>query len=113
MNELLIEETRNGLLECEHRGVVCGVDRHSQPGYVLGNIHTPAFLRSTGKPLQIIPVVRSGTLEHYQLKDRDLALMTSSHRGESFHIDAMEHMMQCSGLEEKLSKLLPLLSTKL
>lgn len=100
MNERLVEETRNGWLECEHRGAICGVDRHLQPQYALGDIHSPMFLRSAGKPLQAIPVVRSGTLEHYGLQTRDLALMTASHRGESIHIDTMEHIMQCAGLEE-------------
>lgn len=101
MNERLVEETRNGWLECEHRGAICGVNRHLQLKYSIGDIQTPMFMRSAGKPLQAIPVVRSGALEHYGLEDQDLALMTASHRGESFHMDMMEHIMQCLGLEER------------
>ncbi|MCE5171930.1 asparaginase [Paenibacillus profundus] len=100
MHEQLVVETRNGWLECEHRGSICGIDRNLHISYALGDIQSPMFLRSAGKPLQAIPVVRNGVLEHYGLDDKELALMTASHRGESYHIETMEHIMEQSGLEE-------------
>lgn len=103
MNERLIEETRNGWLECEHRGAICGVDQHGRIRYAVGDTTRPMFLRSAAKPLQAIPVVRSGMLDHFQLEDRDLALMTASHRGEAAHVDTLEHVMEhCELHDEEL-----------
>ncbi|MDK8183179.1 asparaginase [Paenibacillus sp. UMB4589-SE434] len=98
MNERLIEETRNNWLECEHRGAICGVGKDGNIRYALGDMESLRFLRSAGKPFQAIPVVKSGTLEHYGLTDRELALMMSSHRGESFHMETMHAIMERSGL---------------
>lgn len=101
MSERLIEETRNGWPECEHLGSICGVDGEGKIVYALGDMERPRFLRSAGKPLQAIPVVKSGVLEHYGLTERDLAIMMASHRGESFHIETLDHIMQSTGLDQQ------------
>lgn len=48
---------------------------------VAGNSETSAFIRSALKPFQALAVTTTGTLERYNLNDRDLAIMCSSHRG--------------------------------
>lgn len=101
MSERLIEETRNGWLECEHLGSICGVDGSGRIVYAVGDMERPRFLRSAGKPLQAIPVVRSGALEHYGLHARDLAIMLASHRGEPVHMDTLAHIMQSTGIEQQ------------
>ncbi|UHA74763.1 asparaginase [Paenibacillus sp. 481] len=100
MKQLLVEETRNGWLECEHYGAICGVGPDSTIPYALGDIERPMFLRSAGKPLQAIPVVQSGALERYELNDQALALMTASHRGESIHMETMNRIMAQMELDE-------------
>ena len=100
MNERLIVELRNNVLECEHYGAICAVDEHGSLKWSLGDMQAPRFLRSAGKPLQIIPAVKHGILEHYGLSEQDLALMLSSHRGEDMHIETLNHIMHQSGLTE-------------
>jgi L-asparaginase len=48
---------------------------------VAGNAETATFVRSALKPFQALAVTTTGTLERYDLSDRDLAIITSSHKG--------------------------------
>jgi L-asparaginase len=48
---------------------------------VAGNSETAAFVRSALKPFQALAITTTGTLERYDLSDRDLAIITSSHKG--------------------------------
>ncbi|MBD8499403.1 asparaginase [Paenibacillus arenosi] len=100
MYKRLVEETRGGWVECEHWGAICAVDASGSLLHAIGDMNRPTFLRSAGKPLQAIPVVKSGVLEHYGYGDRELALMMSSHRGEDMHMQTIDGMMTASGLEQ-------------
>lgn len=107
MNERLIVELRNNVLECEHFGAICAVDEHRSLKWSLGDMQAPRFLRSAGKPFQIIPAVKHGMLEHYHLSEQELALMLSSHRGEDMHIETLNHIMHQSGLTETVLQCAP------
>ncbi len=48
---------------------------------VAGNPETTAFVRSALKPFQALEVTATGTLERYELNDKDLAIICSSHQG--------------------------------
>jgi L-asparaginase len=48
---------------------------------IAGNCETSTFIRSALKPFQALAVTSTGTLERYELTDKDLAIMCSSHRG--------------------------------
>ncbi|GBE94507.1 asparaginase [Nostoc cycadae WK-1] len=48
---------------------------------VAGNAETATFVRSALKPFQALAVTTTGTLERYDLSDRDLAIIASSHKG--------------------------------
>ena len=100
MEQVLVEEYRNETLECLHRGHICGVGIDRQVKYEVGDANYVAFLRSAGKPFQAIPGIRAGIHEAYGLTDREIAIMTASHRGESFHMDTLQDFMKHTGLEE-------------
>jgi L-asparaginase len=72
---------REGLIESRHtaQAVVC--DERGRVLTVAGNAETATFVRSALKPFQALAVTTSGTLERYDLSDRDLAIITSSHKG--------------------------------
>jgi L-asparaginase len=72
---------REGIIESRHivQAVVC--DERGRVLSVAGNAETAAFVRSALKPFQALAVTSSGTLERYDLSDRDLAIITSSHKG--------------------------------
>ncbi len=72
---------REGITESTHtvQAVVC--DERGRVLSVAGNSETAAFVRSALKPFQALAVTTTGTLERYNLSDRDLAIITSSHKG--------------------------------
>ncbi|NEO72225.1 asparaginase [Moorena sp. SIO3H5] len=72
---------REGIIESVHsaQAVVC--DDRGRMLYVAGNPETSTFIRSSLKPFQALAVTTTGTLERYNLTDRDLAIMCSSHQG--------------------------------
>lgn len=72
---------REGIIESRHivQAVVC--DERGRILSVAGNSETAAFVRSALKPFQALAVTSTGTLERYDLSDKDLAIITSSHRG--------------------------------
>src|SRR5579883_1061945 len=72
---------REGIIESKHlvQAVVC--DERGRVLSVSGNAETATFIRSALKPFQALAVTTTGTLERYDLGDRDLAIITSSHKG--------------------------------
>lgn len=72
---------REGIVESTHnvQAVVC--DNRGRVLSVAGNAQTTAFIRSALKPFQALAVTTTGTLERFDLTDRDLAIICSSHRG--------------------------------
>ena len=79
--ELEVGLLREGIAESTHRvqAVVC--DNRGRVLSVAGNAETAFFVRSALKPFQALAVTTTGTLERYNLTDRDLAIICSSHQG--------------------------------
>lgn len=79
--ELEVRLLREGIAESTHRvqAVVC--DNRGRVLSVAGNAETASFVRSSLKPFQALAVTTTGTLERYNLTDRDLAIICSSHQG--------------------------------
>jgi L-asparaginase len=87
-----VQLLREGIVESIHHveAVVC--DNRGRVLSVAGNSETSAFVRSALKPFQALAVTTTGTLDRYELSDRDLAIICSSHKGsieqarQAFHI---------------------------
>jgi L-asparaginase len=106
---------REGIIESRHHvhAVVC--DDRGRVLSVAGNSETAAFVRSALKPFQALAVTTTGTMERYNLNDRDLAIICSSHKGtieqsrQVFNIlwraDIDPAMLQCPIPEGKHSPL--------
>ncbi len=79
--ELEVHLLREGIVESSHNisAVVC--DERGRILSVAGNSETAAFIRSALKPFQALAVTTSGTLESFNLNDKDLAIICSSHQG--------------------------------
>jgi len=78
---LEIQLLREGIVECTHKAhaVIC-----DERGRVLTSAGDPefgSFIRSSLKPFQAMAVTTTGTLDHFNLTDRDLAIICSSHHG--------------------------------
>jgi L-asparaginase len=72
---------REGITESKHTVEAVVSDNRGRVLSVAGNAETATFIRSALKPFQALAVTSTGTLERYNLSDKDLAIITSSHKG--------------------------------
>ncbi len=71
-------------------------------GTTLARVGDPgrrAFLRSTAKPVQLLPLVEDGLVERFGFTPPEIAIMAASHGGERFHVDAVRSVLAKAGLE--------------
>lgn len=97
---VLIEETRNGLVENIHHGIICGVNDQLESVYFIGDENQPVYYRSASKPIQAIPLFSTDIIEKYHINQEEAALFTASHRGEKYHIQALESLKKKLSIEE-------------
>lgn len=71
---------REGIIESRHIVQAVVSDERGRVLSVAGNAETSTFVRSALKPFQALAVTTTGTLERFKLSDRDLAIITSSHK---------------------------------
>ncbi|MBR8830679.1 MAG: hypothetical protein N5P05_000821 [Chroococcopsis gigantea SAG 12.99] len=113
--KLEVHLLREGIVESVHcvEAVVC--DEKGRILTTAGSAETTAFIRSALKPFQALAVTNTGTLERYDLTDKDLAIICSSHQGtveqarQAFNIlwraDIDANALQCPIPAGKHSKL--------
>ena len=77
---------REGIIESRHIVQAVVADERGRILSVAGNAETASFVRSALKPFQALAVTATGTLERYNLSDRDLAIITASHKGSIEHV---------------------------
>ncbi|MCG2768933.1 MAG: asparaginase [Anaerolineae bacterium] len=98
--ETLVEATRGELVESRHRGIIALVDAEGKLKSSVGDVEQYVFMRSSAKPLQLIPLIESGAADHFRFTDRELAVMMASHSGEPFHVEAVGSILAKIGLHE-------------
>lgn len=101
MGDILVEEYRGDILECVHRGYICCVDEYGQVIYSIGDPNFVTYMRSSAKPIQVIPLIRRGLEKKYNLSNKEVTVMTGSHRAEPFHVNALESIMKKVKVEEE------------
>lgn len=95
----MIEYTRSGIVESQHRAHVCVADSSGELLMSIGNPGYVTFMRSSAKPLQAIAVVTTGTADKLRLDERELAVISGSHGGETCHLDAVKSILAKAGLD--------------
>lgn len=79
--KLEVHLLREGIVESTHQVEATVCDARGRLLLVAGSSETTAFVRSALKPFQALAVATTGTLERYDLNDKDLAIICSSHQG--------------------------------
>jgi L-asparaginase len=79
--EVEVQLLREGIVESVHQVHALVCDDRGRILSFAGHCETASFIRSALKPFQALPTVKSGALEHFQLTDKDLAIICSSHQG--------------------------------
>jgi L-asparaginase II len=84
-DQLLVEVTRNDVVESRHFGSAVVCDDRGNVLHGWGDIEKLIFPRSALKPLLAIDLVNSGASEHYGLSDAEITMACASHQGEPMH----------------------------
>ncbi len=79
--KLEVQLLREGIVESVHQVEATVSDRKGRILLLAGNSEATAFVRSALKPFQALAVISTGTIERYDLTDKDLAIICSSHQG--------------------------------
>ncbi len=96
----LVEVTRGGRVESEHRGAIAVVDANGQLIAHMGDVRLVSYLRSSAKPFQLLPLVESGAADRFGFTDTELAVIAGSHSGEPRHVAAVQSILSKIGLSE-------------
>lgn len=97
-NPILIEITRGGEVESEHRGRAVILRSNGTTLWSVGDVDRLTYPRSAIKAFQALPMVASGAPAAFGLDDTDLALTCASHNGESRHVDRVSAFLAKLGL---------------
>lgn len=103
----LAQEVRAGITDLTHHGYVCVVDERSKVLYHAGDEDAVVFYRSTAKPIQALPVIMRALHTRYGLSEEETVIFSASHAGQSFHVSAMERIMEKAGLTEDMLLMKP------
>ena len=101
-NELpiLVEVRRGAIVESRHRGAIVVVEPDGRIIKHLGDYDLVTSTRSTIKPIQAIPFIMSGAADHFNVDERELAVVCASHEGEPIHTETVAGMLARAGLDE-------------
>lgn len=96
----IFELTRGQAVESVHAGAlaVTAADGRLLASY--GDPDLVAFLRSTSKPLQALPLVERGGPAHFGLTLQEVAIVCASHTGTAEHIAAVRSLQAKTGVSE-------------
>ena len=98
--ELLTTESRGGIIENRHYGIICVVDENGIVSHV-GNPDTVVYFRSSSKPIQALPLLLMGLDKKYGLSDIECAIMAGSNAGEPECTAVVESLMEKAGIREE------------
>lgn len=99
--EILRGSGKNAVVECVHHGLIAVVDGFGESVFSYGESETLIFLRSTAKPLQLLPLFKLGIFDDFAalpFRESDIALMMSSHSGQAIHTKRVEELLSLIGL---------------
>lgn len=94
----LVETRRGGTLECLHFGALAVCDTQGRVLAGAGDPHWVTFTRSTLKPLQALPFVQGGGVQHFGLTRANVALLCASHNGEAMHVAQVDEILAKAGV---------------
>src|SRR5215472_6548534 len=101
---LLVEVSRDPIVESRHRGHIAAVNNNGRLLAFLGSPAEVTYLRSSAKPLQALPLVASGAADRFGFREAEVALACASHSGEPIHTRLAQSMLNKIGLPSSALK---------
>ncbi|HSH41029.1 MAG TPA: asparaginase [Arenicellales bacterium] len=96
-NPILVEISRGPAVESIHRGSAVVVDRRGRVVRFWGDMNAPVYPRSAVKPLQAIPMLRTGAARALSVSEEEIALACASHSGEAVHTSRVRRWLSRLG----------------
>jgi L-asparaginase II len=96
----IFEITRGEIVESIHFGAIAVVNAQGQLVAWHGNPELVTFLRSSSKPVQLLPFLEHGGQAAYGLTLREIALMCGSHSGTDEHVAVLRSVQARVGIRE-------------
>jgi L-asparaginase II len=96
----LVEVRRGPIVESRHRGAIVIAEPDGRIVNHLGDASHITSTRSTIKPIQAIPFITSGAADHFDVDQRELAVVCASHEGEPIHTETVAGMLVRAGFDE-------------
>ena len=94
MPELLAEVTRGPIVESRHYGHIAVCDSDGRLIAYAGEPKTVTYFRSAAKPIQALNVFLSGAYDRFRFTDQELAIICSSHYGETMHAEVILRILK-------------------
>jgi L-asparaginase II len=95
---VLVEVTRDPLVESYHRGHIAVADAHGHLHHHLGDPNILVCMRSLAKPFQALPVLTSGAAAAFGFGPAELALFSGSLNGQDFQVELVTQVLARLGL---------------
>jgi L-asparaginase II len=96
----LVEITRGEVVERVHHGHIVVIQKDKKIAYSLGNPYKKTYMRSSAKPVQVLPLLLSEGDRRFGFTDQEIAVMCASHYCEPLHIQTLESILNKTGLKE-------------
>jgi L-asparaginase II len=91
---------RGEYLESTHTAHIAVVNHKGKLLYSCGDPYRLTFPRSSMKPFQAIPLLETGTADHFSYEPADISLSCASHSGEPFHRSRVLAILERIGQDE-------------
>src|SRR5262245_45010365 len=95
-NPILFVHRRGRDVEVCHRGAVA-IQRGEDLILTAGDVSRPYFVRSAAKPFQTLPLLIDDGVQRFSLSQEEVAVTSSSHGGEPFHVSAVRSLLEKGG----------------
>lgn len=96
----VFEVTRGGIVESKHYGAAVIVDSYGHVLSWFGDPQIVTFMRSSSKPIQVLPFIESGGDQYFHLISRELAVICGSHGGDDGHLSVIQDLQEKVGVKE-------------
>lgn len=102
VNPVLVEVTRGGIVESQHRGAFCVVDASGEVVLSQGDVEQAVFPRSSIKAIQALGLIESGAADAFGFNNEEIAISCASHGGEVIHVGVVKSMLNKMGLDKDM-----------
>ncbi|MBW8010158.1 MAG: asparaginase [Chloroflexi bacterium] len=97
----IFEVTRGETVESIHYGAAVVVDTSGSTIASIGSPQAVAFLRSTAKPMQTLPLFEAGGSSEFKMAQAEIALVCASQSGTDEHVAVLQSLHSKVGITEE------------